>query len=237
MLHSGDVADACFYSMVEKEMISASDFERAGVLDWYRFRDDCLFLVQLGQGFKAALEKMKRLADLFELKVESVSTVEMRYLDLMVRREGDRIMALPYLKDPGLSRRLSRESAHPWAVHAAWPRMMLKRGEKLTDSNEALVAYNDELRSRFLADGCVVPPHGTVIRASPRLQKQIRFRLPLSYHPWWHRQIGRAVRRMNKDSSMTTLLSMANPKWAISKLSVGIAWKNFLPRTSSLIQH
>ena len=41
-LHSGDVADACFYAMVERHVFNMT--AAAQILEWWRFRDDMLFL-------------------------------------------------------------------------------------------------------------------------------------------------------------------------------------------------
>ena len=63
------------------------------------------------------MAKMEGLSEFFVLKVEEVSTVQLRYLDILVRRGGSVAKTLPFLKDPNLSRKLPLKSAHPWAVH------------------------------------------------------------------------------------------------------------------------
>ena len=58
--------------------------------------------------------------------------------------------------------------------------------------------------------------------------------LPLGYHPWWSRQINKAIKRMNGDSSLNCLLPMANA--VFKKPFVRVAWKNMLPNTDALLQ-
>ena len=46
LLHAGDIADAVFYSLVEKQLLSENAYAvEGGVADWYRFRDDMCFVI------------------------------------------------------------------------------------------------------------------------------------------------------------------------------------------------
>ena len=111
---------------------------------------------------------------------------------------------------------------------------MMRRVEKLTNSHGALVDYKNELLDRLRANDCVLPFSGAGEWGDTIPQKHA-FWLPLSYHPWWHRQIKRAVSRVNDDGTLNVLLSSSNRRWRENS-RVGIAWKNILPTTSSLIQ-
>ena len=237
LLHAGDIADACFYSMVEQKLLEDHQYEAAGVIDWFRFRDDMCFFLSSGPLFKRLLERMSQLATFYELKVEDVSTVELRYLDLVFRRQDGRIAVCPYLKDPCLSRRLSRLSAHPWEIHQSWPKMLFKRAELLTNSSEALCEYKSVLTSRLRNDGCLVPSgmerHRGLSALNCRESKM--FWLPLGFHPWWYRQVRKALTRMNSNSSLTCLLPMAVKAWKHPR--VRLAWKNMLPNTQILLQN
>ena len=235
LLHSGDVADAAFYSLVEKILLDNDEFIRYGVVDWYRFRDDMCFLLHSGPLFQKLLDRMRRLSGCFELKVEEVSTVELRYLDVVLRREDDRIVTYPYLKDPGLSRRLSCKSAHPREIHLAWPKMMLQRVPSLSNSDGGVAAYNAELLRRLYNDGCLVHlTHNKNMKSLKRVSRSSMLWLPMGYHPWWCRQMKRAVSRMNNDASLNSLLRMAVGSGNLP--TVRVSWKNMLPSTDTLLQ-
>ena len=205
LLHASNVADACFYSCVERDLIAQGLFGKHGVYDWFRFRDDMCFVVKGGQNFKSLLAKMEE-ASFFEPKTEDCSTVELRYLNLRIRREGNRLITLPFLKDPGLSRRLSRLSAHPHEIHAAWPRMLLKKVAALTNVDVAKVECIKELTERFINDGCLVSHDRVKTRRSLGKGHDCVFWMPTGYHPWWALHVKRAIASLNKETNVTTLL-------------------------------
>ena len=153
-----------------------------------------------------------------------------------MKRDGDTLITLPFLKDAGLSRRLSRESAHPRSVHTAWLRMMINGIAKVTGNPEVVKEYQDEVRIRLKNDGCFVPT--TVDSTQCRKRRCVVPRetvwLPISYHPWWHRSVVKAVRRLNNEPGFAALLEMAMPKH--NKTVLKVAWKNMLPSTGELVQ-
>ena len=179
---------------------------------------------------------MNRKADFFQLKVEEGSTVKLQYLDIVVQRDGEHLNTFPYLKDPGLSRRLSRHSAHPHEVHKSWPKMLLKHADELTSSKDALCDYRKVLTDRLICNGCMVPSFdacGSHVRSRNFMPSSI-FWFPVGFHPWWHRQVRRAITRWNRDTTTNQLLLMAVGTWRHPR--VRIAWKNMLPSTQSLLQ-
>ena len=183
--------------------------------------------------------KMHCLAQWFVVSVEVASLTSIRFLDMMVCREGPKLKTMPYLKDPGLAKRLSAQSAHPWSVHVAWPAMMMKTSMKLASSAGDAEMYRVELIERLKNDGCVVPPKqgvqvGKANLALSCLAPKTVFWLSLGYHPWWYRTVKRAASRFNNDCSFSSMLSSAVPSWQNS--IVKIAWKNALPQTQMLIQ-
>ena len=233
LLHSGDVADACFYSMVEKPL--KNQFAEAGVLDWYRFRDDMLFLASDAARFKALKARMDALSDFFVLDVEDVSCVSVRYLDIVVQREDCRVVVSPFLKDPNLSRKLPVSSAHPWSVHKSWPLVLAKRMGSLASRSAMVQPFLDEMFARLRSDGCFVPAFAE--SSSKMLARKPSARavwLPLGYHPWWCKTVKKAVARINNDTSFQSLLSMASPD--LAKARIRIAWRNMLPCNQTLFQ-
>ena len=54
-------------------------------------------------------------------------------MSLLMSRDGELLKCVPFLKDPGLSRRLSACSAHSTAVHKSWPVTMLGRVARLSN--------------------------------------------------------------------------------------------------------
>ena len=231
LVHAGDIADAVYYSMVEKKLIEEGALN--DVLYTCRFRDDMLFVVNKRDVFRELFDRMQSLSECFKLKIEEVSTVELRYLDMTIRREEDRLVTLPFLKNPRLSRRLSASSAHAHEVHAAWPRMMLRRIGALSHSLEAKNEYEIELTKRLENDGCLLVPQRVcrVLRSKPDI---FVLWLPVGYHPWWYRKLKRAIARLNRDKGLSCLWNFSNH--FVGQPVVRLAWKNMLPSTDKLLQ-
>ena len=144
LLHAGDMADACYYAMVEKTLIACEEHIACGIIRWFRFRDDMLFVCSSNKGFSKLKAKMEVLSDWFELKVEDFSQVKIRFLDLSIRCDQGRLEVEPFLKDPRLSRRLSRLSAHHISIHKAWPVAIMNRIQEISSGKEAACLYMDE---------------------------------------------------------------------------------------------
>ena len=223
--------------MVEKPLGLHGDCSGRGILDFYRFRDDMCFILDNGKRFSEVLAEMRGLADFFVLKIEDVSTVQIRYLDLVLRRELDSIISLPHLKDPALSRRLSRLSAHAIGIHSAWPKMMLNRIEALSSSSEAKCEYRIELTKRLMHDGCLIP---TVSTFSRKVSAVLGARptptnlwLSVGYHPWWYKHVRKMVGRINRDPALRSLLCASSHSF--NNPVVRVAWKNMLPSVDRLL--
>ena len=155
-------------------------------------------------------------------------------LELILRREGNRIVTLPHLKDPGLSRRLSKQSAHALEVHKSWPKVMMKNVASITTSSEAVKEYQFELAIRLRNDGCLLPSLEAGRAYAVMGARPFVLWLPLGYHPWWYRKVKKALTRLNCDHGLSNLLSMAVKSW--TNPTVRVAWKNMLPSTDKLLQ-
>ena len=162
--------------------------------------------------FEGLKENMEALSNCYELKVEDVSLEGVRHLDLYIQRghsDRSKLVISPFMKDPGLSRRLSALSAHARSIHIAWPKGMVQRIEVLAPDEGLRNACKEELLRRLQNDGCAVPNSegsGLGKRASSLPgQSAHTFRnlcLLVGFHPWWQRIINRAVRRVNVDSAI-----------------------------------
>ena len=166
-----------------------------------------------------------------------MSCFGIRYLDLYISRDADRLVVVPFLKDPRLSRRLSRFSAHPWSVHEAWPRRLFDRMTSLASRDDVRDECLKEIERRLKNDDCVVPLAGRFRQKGPSLQKicSVSLWLPLGYHPWWSRTVKRATFRINHDQGMQHLIRCG--LLVDDPVHVRIAWKNFLPCIDSLFSH
>ena len=236
LLHSGDIADACYYEMVERHVA----FSEFGVFYHARFRDDMLFLGCDATKLRLLNDKMNRLGDFFKLEIEDVSTVGLRYLDIFIRRDGSNLSCSPFFKDPCLQRRLSCESAHQRSTHTSWPQMMVNRLVSLSSTEEMRELVVKEMLTRLRADGCFVP-QTKVLRLSrvctakqPSKPCRVLW-LPMPFHPWWYRLLKRAVGRINNDPSLRNLFSAAFESELPFQLRV--SWKNYLPANGSLLRH
>ena len=82
LVHSGDLADACYYEMVERHMVLA-DYH---IKYYARFRDDSLILAEDAGLFRKLHDKLDSLSDFIVLKIEEVSLVALRFVDILVTR-------------------------------------------------------------------------------------------------------------------------------------------------------
>ena len=82
---SGELSDAAFYAMAERWMMdNPGTFDSAGILGYWRFKDDILVVVKQDHlsPFKAWYEHMKEKSGSFKLEVETVNQDQATFLDL-----------------------------------------------------------------------------------------------------------------------------------------------------------
>lgn len=237
LLHAGDVANACFFSMVERPLRRAGAYDAADLYEHFRYQDDMLFICRSGRKFNSLLREMRNRSVMYELTVEETSAIGFRYLDIDIVRDGDKLRTSPHWKDPGLSRRLSTSSAHQAGIHKAWPNMMVKKAAELSASPSVFNNYMCKFEANLKASGCFLPNSISGDLPSTRVQTRRRgfqdFWLVVAFHPWWDRPIQRAINRINRDSNAAALLQLANRQWNLPR--VRISWSNALPCVRALL--
>ena len=146
---SGELSDAAFYAMAERWMMdNPGTFDSAGILGYWRFKDDILVVVKQDHlsPFKAWYEHMKEKSGSFKLEVETVNQDQATFLDLDLHvqtRKGVNgeptfcIAFEPHFKKTSLGVPLSHTSSHPWHVHASWPFAELRRLRRLSSNFSA----------------------------------------------------------------------------------------------------
>ena len=137
----------------------------------------------------------------------------------------DGIVCSPFQKDPGLSRRLAKSSAHPFSVHASWPRAMIKNLKLLTNSEDVAQMHIQEFQRRLYRDDCVVPCNESLAHRHAVLHARVGKKsgsvlwLPFSYHPWWYRSTKKALARWNADGDNFSLLKDLSEQFIVSHVS------------------
>ena len=133
MLCSGEISDACFYDLAEKEWAcNQAVCARHGILFYARFKDDGFFIVDgLPEVWYEFAWEFKRRARFFEV-IFDVSHEDFNFLDLTFeRRNVDSTQFtfdwVAFRKPTTLWQPLSHTSHHPWHVHLGWPFAVEKR--------------------------------------------------------------------------------------------------------------
>ena len=74
-MHANDVADAYFFALAEMELIETNAYAYAGILAWYRFRDDRMLIATSGPSFRMLVDTVHAKASFFQVNIEDISTV------------------------------------------------------------------------------------------------------------------------------------------------------------------
>ena len=142
---SGEVCDAVFYNMVEKDFVDCPTICRQfRVYHYARFKDD-IFLCIGGSPTSRYdfLSQLKTRSKIWRLKVESVSSLECSFLDLHIGKIGlwrsCGMLDISICHKPSSQYQpLAPHSMHPPSVHISWPAGMIRRAEALCNSKAAV---------------------------------------------------------------------------------------------------
>ncbi len=133
MRHSGAVADAAFYDLVERDLLSSESRQQHGISVFARFRDDIFVVlsdISLCPQFDKALVSLAR--PLYVVQKESYSLVGCCMLDLRITKtvctDGvHRLRWMPYIKPTARHVPLTRSSCHSAKCHGSWPLAEISR--------------------------------------------------------------------------------------------------------------
>jgi hypothetical protein len=190
---SGEVSDAAFYCMVERDFIYPRSPRVQHVLKFYaRFKDDALVILGGDLDQRCAfVEEYRARAAFFKIKVESVSTWSVTMLDvrLFKGRQWESTGVIDYtlhVKDTSVWVPLSAESAHPAHVHKSWPAGQIRRFRHLCSNSvdfETIVqSFYSQLQKSNGID-CRGAFDDYIRRKKPKSSTDNRIVIP--YNPVW----------------------------------------------------
>ena len=132
MLASGHIADASFYSLVEKTFVLlASTRRKYGLFFYCRFKDDIFTIFDAGNGLdgiREFLNEFKKRSKPFVINMDAVSRHGCQMLDLVVSvgPKNSPVFSL-FTKPTNIWHPLSPESCHHSSIHLHWPVCQYKR--------------------------------------------------------------------------------------------------------------
>ena len=116
---SAELCDYAYYLLVERHFVDSLD--ALGIMCYLRYRADIFILAKSYEHLKRFCAIVRGNAKYFrKFTIESVSRVEVPFLDLTIFLTKHDIQWKPYRKPSHVSIYLSDESCHPRHVHS-WP--------------------------------------------------------------------------------------------------------------------
>ena len=86
LLHSGDVADLILYNNLERWALDPNLMKEHGIDLYIRFRDDIFILATIRSKTREYIWEMRKKAKYFKLECESISSIQCRFLDLLIKK-------------------------------------------------------------------------------------------------------------------------------------------------------
>ena len=243
LTHSGEVADTAFFFRCEKGLVD-SDAARSnyGLEAYWRFRDDIAMIATDVYKMEALIKEMKRRAQYFVIKVESITWSSLRYLEVEINKRKGRYEVIPAFKQSNLGMPLDVLSCQPAHVHMSWPKAAIRRAQGLASTAAAAKRALKVLRMRFInhfAPDPIISMFDKVNITTAKLMKQKSpspiLWLTISYSPSWEVLLKKAVQAFLDDEAHRTLWVNAFGKNTEVPI-IRIAWKNYLPSTSSILR-
>ena len=150
--HSGAVADASFFTLVEHDFATDDMEDRLhisyGISHYYRFKDDIFFVAEHRDSGMEFFQLLQRRGRHFKLKLEDVSAELVQMLNTSVYVKNNSIHVMPHFKATSLMRPLEASSAHSKGVHA-WPLARLRALTFISSSTEDATRAHDTYIQRF----------------------------------------------------------------------------------------
>ena len=154
----GYVADLALLSKVEWWCTAPGVQKKNGIIAYWRFRDDLLFLSKgPGEKFVPFFHEFRQKAGYFKILLEEVG-YEVEYLDMKVTINDHHLSITPKLKGSTMVTPLAIDSCHPSTAHAYWPTAMMARLSKIGAGCSGTDKVLQELRQRFHEAGRSLQP-------------------------------------------------------------------------------
>ena len=207
-------------------------------IDLYgRFKDDIIIVARNRALTKHFVWDMKHRSKYYKIKVEEVSDISVKFLEVRERKEGSRFITGPEFKPTSLWQPLGSDSAHAPHFHTSWPAARLTMSRALSGNPSIFQKAKQELISRFIshfAQESVIKnlKHTDGLAAIRRASECDGMWLVVGFHPVLYRSLRLAISRFQTSREMQECY-----EWAFNaKCSrIRIAWKNDLPAHRSII--
>ena len=128
MKNSGELSDAAFAFLVERWCLKP-DTLSAFAIDLYgRFKDDIIIVARNQNLTEHFVWGMKHRSKYYKIKIEEISDISVKYLEVRVWEDGSRFVRGPEFKPTSLWQPLGTDGAH--APHyTSWPaaRLIMSR--------------------------------------------------------------------------------------------------------------
>ena len=247
--HSGEVADASFYTLHEKHVLDRLlDF---GIKAYWRFKDDILIIGssrELAGRFVSELKGVDAHGNVirpspFKIKCEAVSKHRVEFLELVIWKGQGRFEYAPRFKSTALNvPKLNHESAHWSSVHRTWPIGFLRKKLLLTRSvnqkrkikAQVIQSFKQSHAPLQLIQSLEKVPLLLSVRSftRPHMSKDALW-LVLEYHPSFEKErLAQHVKAAWCEEHMVELLAFCFP----SRPEVRISWKRTSPNLSELMR-
>ena len=185
LILAGETADSCFWRFGEKSFAALSDVQQAhGILGYMRYRDDILIVARpKSSGRPSYLEFMielkRRVAHIYEVKIESIGSHSVDFLDVSIYQHGPRLTWEPFLKLSSQKVGLSATSAHWRTIHESWPRAEICRLSNRSSSLQAFARARHQKLSWLARSGA----SSSAIEAASKVRYTSLPKIPPSVPP------------------------------------------------------
>ena len=252
--HSGSIADAAFYSRVERTFALSPVMQAHYLIDLYlRFKDDILVLCRSRAAAEAFLRGLRERAGYFALTMESLSAQEADFLEVRISKmpcataaSGLTWSVKPVFKKTSLGQPLATDSAHPPGC-ILWPLQRVKALTRLCSTDrlkeEALEALIRRFQHHF-APPCLIRAMRDVFAGRIDLAKRGARRqeqdsgtwwLVLPWYPQWDAGgVARTIADFTRDPVWNRVLAKIFGREMAP--AIRISWRNGLPHSQRVLE-
>ena len=258
LLMSSNVADAAFLHSTELQglcLLRRPAKERFAVLNYFRFRDNLLFVCS------PDFERIRSLKRNLEMNIhpyvgtlEEASHVGITFLDLNIVKDDrwqqtGKLTICPFLKPTALKQVLSMRSVHNPSTHLSWMKAYMFRLfkhsssltwfrttkqivlEKLREAgidHATLIVLDKTTRFTFpVPISCSSGDSNSGIKGHSR-----RFWIRMPFHPVWSSRVCRSLNELSSHAEVQEVLSSSN----LGINSFGAAWCLTMPSLAGIVR-
>ena len=232
MKNSGEVSDAAFAFLVERWCVSPDTMNVFSIDLYGRFKDDIIIVAKNRALTKHFVWGMKHRSKYHKIKVEEISDITVKFLDVRGWKQGSRFVTGREFKPTSLWQPLGADSAHAPHCHTSWPAARITMSRALSGTPGIFQKAKQELINRFTSNFFTGAHHRKPLTAIRRGSKFDGMWLVVGFHPMVYRNLRRAIVRFQASREMQECY-----EWAFSTKCPRIrnGRKNDMPPHRSII--